>query len=521
METLEILRRLEKLNFEGRGESFVESNFLTPLLEYLGYEQHRDYEVIRHGDDGSSFKLLYPPVEQGGRPVRNFNPDFIPTIRKKAFWIIEAKSPKDVPYPFAGEFLVQGLQYCLHPEIQARYLLVSNGRDSAVFVGFGALNLDQDLYAPILEFKATELVQKWNQIFDLLSAEKLRTKIEDDLKLMYDKLCLSSLDVRYPENLIRKLGSSRLQNASSILKHVGELEAEKHKERFDALAAQKATLTAAQAYAQMELPFGWMGCEGIIFVDRSLEEGASAEDIFKKLTDDFDKQSIFRKQQTFAGACALYKKASEPERSHMKEFIQKHKSGELSLLNQVECAWIRVVRKICIIWMFPKLTNTIQTSLQTAPEMIRCVLPPTGIQEVLNTEFFIHAQIFARIRDRSETELNSELTNALKIEQDLAGPLSQAEKESALYKDSVFSWFETYGSGGRHFAFKNILHNLGLNFDDYYKACRKGDPSTRAVAVNRTPVSALADASGITGLQPYDFDMYEITKEEFEAFRPQ
>ena len=65
----ERLQRLQLLDFESKGEPFVESNFLTPLLECLGYETHKDYEVRRHGDAGTSFKLRYPPVERGAQRV--------------------------------------------------------------------------------------------------------------------------------------------------------------------------------------------------------------------------------------------------------------------------------------------------------------------------------------------------------------------------------------------------------------------------------------------------------------------
>src|SRR5919202_6911922 len=95
-----ILNQLALIDFEGKGESFVEARFLTPLLECLGYDKHKDYEVIRHGDEGSSFKLKYPPVEKGAKSVKHYNPDYMPTIRKKVFWIIEAKSPKAITYPF-------------------------------------------------------------------------------------------------------------------------------------------------------------------------------------------------------------------------------------------------------------------------------------------------------------------------------------------------------------------------------------------------------------------------------------
>jgi hypothetical protein len=37
----------------------VESNFLTPLLKCHGYETQEDYEIRRHRDDGTPFKLYY------------------------------------------------------------------------------------------------------------------------------------------------------------------------------------------------------------------------------------------------------------------------------------------------------------------------------------------------------------------------------------------------------------------------------------------------------------------------------
>ena len=120
----ERLSQLEALDFTGKGEAFVESRFITPLLECLGYETHEDYDVRRHGDDETSLRLHYPPVERGAERVKHYNPDYIPKIRKRMFWVIEAKSPKDVAHPFDVKYLVQGMQYCIHPEIQAKYLLV-------------------------------------------------------------------------------------------------------------------------------------------------------------------------------------------------------------------------------------------------------------------------------------------------------------------------------------------------------------------------------------------------------------
>jgi hypothetical protein len=56
-------------------------------------------------------------------------------------------------------------------------------------------------------------------------------------------------------------------------------------------------------------------------------------------------------------------------------------------------------------------------------------------------------------------------------------------------------------------------------FDYYYKACRKGDRDAKPVAVNQSPVAALAVASEITGLTRDNFEVHEISKAEFEDLR--
>jgi hypothetical protein len=56
-------------------------------------------------------------------------------------------------------------------------------------------------------------------------------------------------------------------------------------------------------------------------------------------------------------------------------------------------------------------------------------------------------------------------------------------------------------------------------FEYYYKVCRKGDPEQKAVAVSYSPMGALADASEITGLPRDNFEIHEISKEEFEKPR--
>lgn len=223
MDILQKIEALSLLDFTGKGEAFVESKFLTPLLEYLGYESHNDYEVLRHGDDGSSFKLNYPPVERGAVKVKHYNPDYIPTIRKGMFWVVEVKSPKSVTYPFDYKYIVQGLQYCIHPEIQAKYLVLSNGVNTAIYDPQSAVFNEGNMYEPIFEFESSDVLKKWDDIYNLLGVEKLRTRIEDYLQAQYDKLCLSSLDENYPNSVAHKITKNKLSLKQKICKNLSKL----------------------------------------------------------------------------------------------------------------------------------------------------------------------------------------------------------------------------------------------------------------------------------------------------------
>ena len=53
----------------------------------------------------------------------------------------------------------------------------------------------------------------------------------------------------------------------------------------------------------------------------------------------------------------------------------------------------------------------------------------------------------------------------------------------------------------------------------YFKTCKKGDPEAKAVTADQSRVAAPAKASEITGLPRDNFEVHEISKEEFERLR--
>jgi hypothetical protein len=456
------LRELAGLDFTGKGEAFVEQKFVTPLLECLGYESHKDYEVYRHGDEGALFKLQYPPVEHGAVRVKHYNPDYVPTIRKKAFWIIEAKSPKDVQHPFDKKYVVQGLQYCIHPEIQARYLLLTTGAHSAVYDAHASVFFDGEMYEPILEFSSSEIVSRWEAIYGLLSVEKLRGRLEADLKAAYDKLALSSLDERYPQRLLYQVGASQREHSKTIERHVNKLWAANVEQAVAARRQSLESMTAAEVYQLMDQPFTARPTEGSVFLRKSLDDKTPHAAILDQLTHDFEQQSIFRKVQSFDVACSIYQITDDASvKEACRTFLDRYKSGELQLLNQVECAGLRVFRKLAVLSLYPDLRKRIESYLETAPEMVRFVERPAAFAHVFPFEIELHDRLFAKLKRFGETELTRWLNDLLKIEQSIETAFVEARSKLSDSERQI-GGFETYGVGGSHYAFRNMLRTRNI-----------------------------------------------------------
>jgi hypothetical protein len=456
------LAQIESLDFVGKGESFVESKFLTPLLECLGYETHRDYEVIRHGDDGSSFNLNYPPVEAGAKRVKHYHPDYVPTIRKKMFWIIEVKSPKDVAHPFDAQYLVQGLQYCIHPEIQAQYLLVTNGLVSCLFDAHGAVFLEKEIYDPVLEFRASEVRKRWPEIYAMLGVEKVRARIEEHLKVTYDKLCLSSLDMNYPAALLARIGASSGEHTRFIEKRTNKMFVEKMQKDKEAWQQWMETLDATQILTLMDDPLPTGITHAHYFMKKAMTGGTPHNEILHDLIHDFERQSIFRKQHTFLTVCFLYlHKDTASIKSEAKASLDKYKDAELPLLNQVECTLLRLVRKSNVLQEYPKLREQIAQAMQSAPELVRFVEQPSALGLTYELEVELHHRTFEKLKQLADEDLRKLLAILLPAEAAIHEQFCEARKKLPPTETQTLG-FEIYGEGRKHYFFRGVLQNYGI-----------------------------------------------------------
>ena len=115
---LEELKRLIRLDFSSWSEADIREEFIVPLLKLLGYRKDLDYSISRE----ESFSLS-PLFLQIGRT--RIKLDYICSVRKQKFWIIESKpgglSKDRDDQELTMEDIAQAHFYSLHPEIDAKF----------------------------------------------------------------------------------------------------------------------------------------------------------------------------------------------------------------------------------------------------------------------------------------------------------------------------------------------------------------------------------------------------------------
>ena len=165
-QVLSQLRSLASIDPSAWNESDVREDLIAPLLAVLGYRRGTDYDINREG----SHLLTRPWLFIGRQRIAI---DYALMIRKKSFWIIEAKGASDKT--IAEDAIFQAYFYALHPEVGARYFSVINGWRIQVF---DVRTVGND-YTPILDMRVEELLQRFEELVALLGAGRIRKTLQE------------------------------------------------------------------------------------------------------------------------------------------------------------------------------------------------------------------------------------------------------------------------------------------------------------------------------------------------------
>jgi len=171
-------RRWKALDFTGRKEADVREMLITPLLYALGYSENTINDIQREKTLGLS--ELYHRIGQDKIRI-----DYVPTLRLNRFWIIEAKAPRS--RLSAGD-LLQAHLYAIHPEVQARYIVLTNGREIRLYDAYKLLvPTNKDAKKPSIaqdyELGCTQddCETTFHALYQFLSAKTMLSAVRDHM----------------------------------------------------------------------------------------------------------------------------------------------------------------------------------------------------------------------------------------------------------------------------------------------------------------------------------------------------
>ncbi|TBR56556.1 hypothetical protein B4U84_29245 [Westiellopsis prolifica IICB1] len=181
------LTDLASIKFDNWNENDVREDFIKPLLNLLGYRKDTDYDINREGKH-----LLHKPFLMIGR--KRVDVDYELLVRKKQFWLIEAKPA--YPKKIQEQSIFQAHFYAMHPEVSARYFAVINGWEIVIY---DSRNIDEK-YQPILRISVDELPQRFQELNNILGAKNiipmLKKRVLEDI---HDILSVEVIDERLQE----------------------------------------------------------------------------------------------------------------------------------------------------------------------------------------------------------------------------------------------------------------------------------------------------------------------------------
>lgn len=221
-------------------------------------------------------------------------------------------------------------------------------------------------------------------------------------------------------------------------------------------------LSTTQVFAMMDFPLRGERSEAHIFIDKSLSTRLPEIQIFDQLTYDYEDQSIFRKEQSCVALCVLHERAIDAAvKEKCRAFLERVEGGKLPLMNQVECAFLRVIRKVSILSRYPHLRNKIENQLKTAPALERFVGPLSALDVNYDAELALHNLKLTELRSLTNEQLEKELAEILETEKAMDDEFVAARAKLSG-SESQIGGFEYYGVNGKHDAFKNIIENFGI-----------------------------------------------------------
>lgn len=189
---LTVLKRLSLIDFSDYNESDVREEYIVPLLSLLGYRKGLDFSVSRE----ESFSLNPMFINVGSTRIRL---DYLFSVRKKYFWLIDAKSGKNDE--IRKEDIDQAYFYSQHSEIDSIYFAVCNGW----FFNLYERN-QEDSLKPTLSIKSSDIVSDFLKLDSYIGSTQILPTLKINLLKKIEKIMSSEVDIYRLEEFQKEVG---------------------------------------------------------------------------------------------------------------------------------------------------------------------------------------------------------------------------------------------------------------------------------------------------------------------------
>ena len=194
-------------DFSDWKESDIREDFIKPLLDLLGYKK----DSIDGGIEREKSLQLNKNFLRVGR--KRVELDYVPTYKCKEFWIIEAKPGRELIMD-EGD-LYQAYLYAIHPEIQAKYIVLINGHEIRLFDVNQAIIMSD----AILISNSSNCEQTLPKLIQLLSAKTYLQNSYNRIIKEIDSLFTVEIDVRRRDKFLLNLKKLPSNSRSNIEKN--------------------------------------------------------------------------------------------------------------------------------------------------------------------------------------------------------------------------------------------------------------------------------------------------------------
>lgn len=154
------------MKFEEMNETDVRELIVRPLLHRLGYRHGTEANI--RTEQTFRYEKRFLGRKKATDPALAGRADYILEITSVGRWVVEAKSPNE---SLTQDAIEQAHSYAAHPEVNALFFLVINGRS---FRLYRTSNLD----APLMAWEWSEMEDVFLALRNLVGPDAIRKKIK-------------------------------------------------------------------------------------------------------------------------------------------------------------------------------------------------------------------------------------------------------------------------------------------------------------------------------------------------------